>query len=617
VRTDIAGFVGFAERGPLPPPVNDVNFDPASVALRLTSWKEYQAHFGGFSRYGYLAYAVRAFFENGGMECYVVRVAAITAANEQDRPSAALLTVPGSAPAPLPGVTLSDDVPAGSNTIPLSTAADLAPGDYVSLSANGLQDTATVVSLNGLSAILSRQLHASYAKDTPVARAASSCYFLARSAGNWGNRLRLRITPLDAQFFALRVTLEPGDDIQPIEEEFYTRITLITGDSKSYAPDVLRDRSNLVDCFTSANSNNQVLAGAVVQDLILSGGRDGVSTVTQFDFTGAPDDMRGLRLLEGIDAVAILCVPDAVFLQPPDSLPPTAQPDDPCHPVVQKSDAPPPPPDPTCKPALISDPARLFIQNSMIEQCERLRDRIAILDPPPDLQPVQMQLWPGQQQLRNPMGKFGALYYPWLKVPDALSVSGPNRAVPPCGHVAGIYARTDHTFGVQKPPANEELEFAADTVLSISDLQQESLNDLRVNCLRSLPGRGIRVWGARSLSTGAQWKFIHTRRLMSMTEESIDKSTRWTVFELNNEALRRTLVHSLNVFLEGIWRRGGLKGTTTAQAYYVRCDETNNPQPVIDQGQLICQVGIAVAAPMEFLVFEIRRTVAGSEVVEA
>jgi hypothetical protein len=616
VRTDVAGFAGFAERGPLPPPVTDLNFDPSTIALRLTSWKEYTAHFGGFTRYGYLAYAVRAFFENGGTECYVARVAAITADDPQGRPSNALVTVPAGAPAPIPALTLTADVARNSNTIPIS-AHLLNAGDFIALSSAGYSDSATVTAVNGLTAILSRRLGAAHPKDTPVLRADGSCYFVARSAGNWGNRLRLRLTALDGGFFALRVTLESGDDVQPMEEEFYTRLTLTAGDPKKYAPDVLRDRSNLLDCVLSDNSSKQMSTAVFAADLSLSGGRDGLTNVTQFDFTGGPDDMRGLRLLEGIDDVAMLCVPDAVFVQPPDPPPPKPPLDDPCHPVLTKPDVPAAPPDPTSKPASITDEAQRYIQHSMIEQCDRLRDRVAILDPPPGMQARQIQLWPEAEDLRNPMGKFAALYYPWLKVPDALAITGPNREVPPCGHVAGIYARTDHTFGVQKPPANEELEFAADVVTSVSDLDQESLNDFRVNCIRAFPGRGILVWGARSLSTDAQWKFIHVRRLMSMIEDSVDQSMRWVVFEPNNEALRRTLVHSLNVFLEGIWRAGGLRGTSTAQAYFVRCDETNNPQAVIDAGQLICQVGIAIAAPMEFLVFEIRRTVAGSEVVEA
>jgi phage tail sheath protein FI len=140
-----------------------------------------------------------------------------------------------------------------------------------------------------------------------------------------------------------------------------------------------------------------------------------------------------------------------------------------------------------------------------------------------------------------------------------------------------------------------------------------------VNAIRSFNGRGIRIWGARSLAdpNDSDWRFIHARRLMSMIEESVYKSMQWTVFEPNDFSLRRTLVHSLSVFLEAIWRQGGLKGALPAEGFYVKCDETNNPPSVIDSGQLICEVGIAIAAPMEFIVFEIRQAAASAEIVEA
>jgi hypothetical protein len=184
--------------------------------------------------------------------------------------------------------------------------------------------------------------------------------------------------------------------------------------------------------------------------------------------------------------------------------------------------------------------------------------------------------------------------------------------------VAGIYARSDMKNGVRKPPANEPLDFISDVEFDVDDATQGDLNDQRVNCIRTLPGRGIRVWGARSLSAAAdtQWMFIHVRRLMSYIEASVERSSRWAVFEPNDDKLRRALVHSLTVFLERIWQSGGLKGATPAEGFFVRCDETNNPPAVIDQGQLVCEVGVAVAAPMEFIIFEIRRNVESSQVVE-
>jgi len=214
--------------------------------------------------------------------------------------------------------------------------------------------------------------------------------------------------------------------------------------------------------------------------------------------------------------------------------------------------------------------------------------------------------------------RFAALYYPWLKVPDPLDVDRLARAVPPSGHVAGVYAQIDSRFGVHRPPANVALEFITDVVDEVTGLQQEELNPHDVNAIRSFRGRGIRVWGARSLAASGDndWRFIHTRRLMSMIEESVYKSMQWAVFESNDFSLRRTLVHSLSVFLEAIWRQGGLKGALPSQGFYVKCDETNNPPALVDAGQVVCEVGIAIAAPMEFIVFEIRQNPAGATIAE-
>src|SRR5262249_17834312 len=143
--------------------------------------------------------------------------------------------------------------------------------------------------------------------------------------------------------------------------------------------------------------------------------------------------------------------------------------------------------------------------------------------------------------------KFGAVYYPWLKVPDDLALEGPNRLVPPSGHIAGAFALNDINFGVRKPPANVELQFVSDLERDVSSEQQGPLNERGINVIRAFPGRGIRVWGARSISPEPEWKFIHTRRLLSMIEDSVEKSSQWTVYEPNDDNLRNTLTHSLSV----------------------------------------------------------------------
>lgn len=255
----------------------------------------------------------------------------------------------------------------------------------------------------------------------------------------------------------------------------------------------------------------------------------------------------------------------------------------------------------------------------MLDQCARLRYRVAVIDPPGGQQIGEVQSWALAHGLASSRAsRFAALYYPWLDVPDLLQLQGISRPVPPSGHVAGAYAQTDLTYGVQKPPANVELQFVVDVEKAISDQQQQLLNLNNVNAIRAFPGRGIRVWGARSLAPvqDEDWRFIHVRRLMSAIEETLQRSSRWTVFQSNDRALRSSLSHSLNVLLEEIWARGGLKGNKPADAFFVTCDDTNNPQSVIDRGQLICQVGVAIAAPMEFLVFEIRQDASGSQILE-
>jgi uncharacterized protein len=225
--------------------------------------------------------------------------------------------------------------------------------------------------------------------------------------------------------------------------------------------------------------------------------------------------------------------------------------------------------------------------------------------------------WLSSQGYSDPAARFAAVYYPWLQVPDELGIEGPNRTVPPCGHVAGAYAYTDNTYGVQKPPANVELEFVSDVELPLTNQQQGLLNPAGINAIRQFPGRGIRVWGARSISQNPDWTYIHTRRLMSMIEDSVEQASRWVVFQNNDDKLRRMLTHSLNVFLRSIWLAGGLQGSVPTDGYYVTCDNTNNTATTIDAGQLICQIGVAIAAPIEFLVFEMRLSVAGALVVEA
>jgi Bacteriophage tail sheath protein len=238
------------------------------------------------------------------------------------------------------------------------------------------------------------------------------------------------------------------------------------------------------------------------------------------------------------------------------------------------------------------------VQLSIIAHCERMADRVALLDPLPDLSPQDVKRW--RETESNFDSKFAALYYPWIRVagPD-----GSPMAVPPCGHVAGIYARSDNERGVHKAPANEVIRGALEAATQITKGEQDTLNPAGINCIRSFTGRGLRVWGARTLSSDPAWRYINVRRLFNYVEESIEQGTQWVVFEPNDPDLWARVRRDVGAFLTGVWRDGMLFGATPEQAFYVKCDEELNPPDVRDRGQLIIEVGLAPVKPAEFVVF--------------
>jgi phage tail sheath protein FI len=245
----------------------------------------------------------------------------------------------------------------------------------------------------------------------------------------------------------------------------------------------------------------------------------------------------------------------------------------------------------------------------VITHCESLRDRFAIIDAAQGESNVSTL---------NPRSswdtKYAAFYYPWLKVYDPLSKT--YKLAPPGGHVAGIYARSDAERGVHKAPANEVVRGAVDLEFAITKGEQDILNPRGVNCIRAFPGRGIRVWGARTLSSDALWKYVNVRRLFLFIEESVDEGTQWVVFEPNDEKLWARIRQSITEFLTRVWRDGALMGKTPEEAFFVKCDRTTMTQDDIDNGRLICLIGVAPVKPAEFVIFRIAQWQGGSAVSE-
>src|SRR5262249_6879046 len=363
----------------------------------------------------------------------------------------------------------------------------------------------------------------------------------------------------------------------------------------------------------------------------LQGGADGLATLRYQDFIGElPDPLdsdpaaarkrRGLAALDAVDEVALAAIPD-IHIQPrelpPLAIPPPCIPD-PCLPIPLALPAMPRARAIGDLPPRISDDAVYAVQAALVEHCERHRDRLALLDPPyatvmrPHLAPAPIQMWRSRFD-----SKCAALYYPWIAVVDPLSQRrAPILPIPPCGHVAGQCAATDLRIGVHKAPANGALNWAQDVTLAVGNAEHGLLNTLGITAVRVLAGRGLRIYGARTLASDSDWRFVNVRRLLMMIEKAIAVCLAWATFEPNNVATRHKIYLVLTSFLRELWRRGALMGATPEEAFFARCDAGNTPAEARARGELLAQVGVAPSVPFEFVVLRVGRDSNGLEIAE-
>jgi len=249
------------------------------------------------------------------------------------------------------------------------------------------------------------------------------------------------------------------------------------------------------------------------------------------------------------------------------------------------------------------------VQAALIDHCELLGDRFAILDPPDGLDIDGIGAF---RQVFDT--EYAALYYPWCVTVDPSTSQ--NVHVPPSGFLAGIYAGTDVNRGVHKAPANvviQGINLSGGLAADITKREQDVLNPVGINALRFFPGLGERVWGARTLSSDTDWKYINVRRLFIYVEKSISTGTQWVVFEPNNDQLWALVRQSVTAFLTTVWQTGALAGTTQDQAFFVQCDRTTMTQDDLDNGRLICIVGLAPVYPAEFVIFRFEQKTADSQ----
>ena len=297
---------------------------------------------------------------------------------------------------------------------------------------------------------------------------------------------------------------------------------------------------------------------------------------TPADFQGEILERTGLEGLSAIDDITMVCVPDLMMTMPGQKLDLN---------VIKA------------------------VQTAVIAHCERMGDRVAVLDTPPNLNPQFAKKW--RMDIAGFDSSYAALYYPWIEVNDP--VTNRPALIPPSGHMAGIWARNDNTRGVHKAPANEVVRGATGLAYAVTKGEQDVLNPIGVNCIRAFPGMGIRVWGARTLSSNPSWRYINVRRLFNYVEKSIERGTQWVVFEPNEPRLWGRVRRDVTGFLRGVWRDGALFGAAPGEAFYVRCDAETNPPESRDLGRLVVEIGMAPVKPAEFVIFRISQWQPGAE----
>lgn len=653
VSTSTAGFLGVAEKGPT-----------EGLPELITSFADFQRKFGSYlpesyGKYRFLPYAIESFFINGGSRCYVLRVMPSDAVEAKNTSvNCGVIT------------QLTEDCNNGHTVLKLESLHGIDNTSIISLEKlrvdGSVESSHSGLSISSYSSLnnsitLSNPIGDNYPKNstrvivTTLAGGASaptkSLDISAINKGDWGEDILVRSTPSsqaktqiievigDASvstryriknkngfYKGAIIVFDNGSNKQyrkiiAIQDDIITLSSHLTGDAGvvdtstppakiistcefdlqiiykndletfnylSMNPDtpnyfikVINNRSSLITLkspylssldYTRTDpfdmpTNDSFANGKLY--IKLSNGSDGtISGLTASDFKGidnGPGKRSGIEAFKDIDEVSIITAPG------------------------------------------ITD---INVQLALIAHCENLKDRFAVLDMEENAQKVSDLL--AHRNLIDT--SYAALYHPWIKVYDSLEKK--DIFIPPSGAITGIYSRSDQSRGVHKAPANEKLSGVVDLKYLLNKGEQDILNPAGINLIRVFPGRGIRVWGARTCSSNTLWKYINIRRLFIYLEESIDEGTQWVVFEPNNEKLWARVNATITEFLTRVWREGALMGNKAQEAFFVKCDRTTMTQDDIDNGRLICIIGVAPVKPAEFVIFRIAQWAGGSSVTE-
>ena len=654
VSTSVTGFIGPTAFGP-----------PYGVPELLTSYSDFESIYGGLDplqfedageeTIGYLAQAVRVFFENGGQQLYVVRTfSSVARGTESTDPSGvygpewpqsaiccATATIPDVSSSPpmysIPlyarypgsignvGVTFTINV--GQNVLsgtPHNPLVPSGPKDPMLLGVNNydtvlIQQNETSPSVTGLYWAekylnpLTQQWDWRFHAEGGAILQLSALQ--PAQAGVKGDVVQVVTTLVGVDFYGAfpRSIVYPGLTFHPASPTSLSTFFAPEPTTRSQAltvplvfdpeqlftdgPTIARIMMTQPRTHTEIGRLTNLLAPHVPVDLtilgtlgysqlansdrqiqlVLNGGLDGYWPTPRY-YEGDDSDpsaKTGLTAFEDLTDISIVAAPGSTFTNTN------------INTELDMAD-------------------KLTIAGLLIAHCQQMLYRVAVLDSVNGMDLTDVSQYRGQMD-----SEYAALYFPWVTILDPVTEMEIN--LPPSGFVTGLYADNDITTGVQKAPANMVVELAIGFELTINKAQQDILNPLGINCFRSFEGRGYRLWGARTISSDSQWMYVNIRRYFCYLEHSIDLGTQWVVFEPNNQALWARVAQSVSDFLYSEWQAGHLMGTKREQAYFVKCDNSTMTQQDLDQGRLICVIGVAPVYPAEFVIFRIGQW-AGSQI---
>ncbi|HEQ99585.1 MAG TPA: phage tail sheath family protein [candidate division Zixibacteria bacterium] len=549
VKTDCAVFLGLAERGPV------------GKALRISSFNDFKNYFGSFLPGSYLPYAVYGFFLNGGRECYIIRIAHVVRRRNEE----VVETASGS-----------------------FKSLEQTPLYKVRASSGGTWGNKVTLEIQPSRQKIKTYPEQNLDRSSKSIRLANARHFVRgdivriKSGGNVEHVeiAQVRGQTIELAEAGLRRRYPSGErtEISPIRFDLQIRY----GGQKESLGNLSPGTNSKRFIVDSVNKGSRFVRMQFVGDrirafpkpgkLILKGGRDGISTIIPDDYIGLSEksgNRFGLRLLVELEEGRIIALPDLY--------------------THQESTA------------FGGKKGVSAVLRAAIDYVENSKYRFLLIDSPPLQDIKNVQIW--REEFDS---SCAAVAYPWLKAKvSQVEQMLPMKLVPPSGYVAGMMAALDLASGTHHSFANREIEGIVDTEYPLMQSDTEILNPDGINTVLAFPGRGIRVWGARTLSSDAAFRYINVRRTFNMISESIEQGTQWVTFEPNRPELWESVKRLVFFFLKSLWKKGYLQGENVEEAFYIKVDEETNPPEVRDRGELIIEVGVAIVRPAEFIIVRV------------